>query len=194
MSRKNDLIISVHIHKNAGMNFKKHLMKMFGRKLLLSYGKDEQVLNRFFKSFKVTDYFDKDLEKYDIIHGHFLSNRFDHIDRNLRYATFLRHPVERVVSNYYFFKRNFYKHSPICNMIANGLTLEEYIELKSSKNVQSFFIANRSIEKFDYIGICEDFKRSLLLFDKTFKLKKKYPTIMNITGYFYGRSLKKSMM
>jgi len=167
----NSLIVSVHIHKNAGMNFKKHLIKLFDGSLCLSYGRDERILERFFTKINVPKYKQKDFDSIAIIHGHFLADLFDFLSRDIKYAIFLRDPVERVISNYFFLKRNNYKHSSICTMIAEGLGLEEYAELNSSQNVQSFFMANKSIECFDFVGICEEYEKSVLLFDRLFNLK-----------------------
>ena len=167
----NNLIVSVHIHKNAGMSFKKHLMKKFDEKLHLSYGRDERVLERFFTNSNVSKYRESDFKNVAVIHGHFLADLFDFFSNEIKYAIFLRDPVERVISNYYFFKKNNYPHSPICNMISEGMGLEEYAELNSSQNVQSFFMANKCIEQFEYVGICEEYAKSVLLFDRIFNIK-----------------------
>lgn len=173
------MIISVHIHKNAGMSFKNHLIKIFGSNLLLSYGRDNRVVERFFTKKNILKYIKSDFENITIVHGHFLSDLFDSFSKTNQYAIFLRDPVERVISNYYFFKRNHYKHSPICAMIAEGMSLEEYAMLNSSINVQSFFSANKSIEQFDYVGICEEYKKSVLLFDRVFNVKNSKKNTLN---------------
>ena len=167
----NSLIVSVHIHKNAGMNFKKHLVKVFDGSLSLSYGRDERILERFFTKIHVPKYKESDFDNIAIIHGHFLTDLFDFLEKDIKYAIFLRDPVERVISNYYFFKRNNFKNSHICTMIAEGLGLEEYAELNSSQNVQSFFLANKPIECFDFVGVCEEYEKSVLLFDRLFNVK-----------------------
>lgn len=185
MIEKDRIIVSVHIHKNGGMQFKNFLLKSFGKELCLEYGKDSAVLKRFFSGGqravpKVDDY-----QKYKIVHGHFLANRFDGFE-NIELITFLRDPAQRLVSNYYFFKRNFYNHSPISHMIKDGLTLEQYIELDSSKNVQSFFLANKSIDDFKFIGILEEYESSIKIMKKIFDLK------LNIEGqiFYYKECLK----
>jgi len=177
----NSLIVSVHIHKNAGMNFKKHLIKFFDDSLLLSYGRDERILERFFTKINVPKYNKSDFDNIAIIHGHFLTDLFDFLKRDIKYAIFLRDPVERVISNYYFFKRNNYKNSPICTMIAEGLGLEEYAELNSSQNVQSFFMANKPIECFDFVGVCEEYEKSVLLFNRLFNVKS---SVINNLKYY----------
>lgn len=164
------MIVSVHIHKNGGMQFKNFLLKTFGKELCLEYGKDSAILERFFSGGqrpqpKVDDY-----QKYKIVHGHFLANNFDSFE-NVELITFLRDPAQRLVSNYYFFKRNFYNHSPICHMIKDGLTLEQYIDLESSKNVQSFFLADKSLDDFAFVGILEEYENSIALMKKIFDIK-----------------------
>ncbi|MBE3606333.1 sulfotransferase family 2 domain-containing protein [Campylobacter sp. RM13119] len=179
------MIASVHIHKNGGMQFKNFLLKYFGKELCLEYGKDNAVLERFFSGGKNPEPKVDDYKAYKIVYGHFLANRFDSFD-NIELITFLRDPAQRLVSNYYFFKRNFYNHSPICHMIKNGLTLEQYIDLEGSKNVQSFFLANKSIDDFKFIGILEDYEASIKIMKKIFDLK------LNIEGqlFYYQEYMK----
>jgi hypothetical protein len=165
------LIVSVHIHKNAGMNFKKHILKIFNDSLILSYGRDERILERFFTKTNVPKYKKADFDGIAIVHGHFLADLFDLLATDIKYAIILRDPVERVISNYYFLKRNNFDNSSICTMIAEGLSLEGYAELNSSQNVQSFFMANKSIERFDFVGVCEEYEKSVLLFDRLFNVK-----------------------
>ena len=179
------MIVSVHIHKNGGMKFKNFLMKSYGQKLLLEYGKDNEILKRFFSGGNNPEPNIQNYENYDIVHGHFLANRFDSFP-NIELITFLREPAQRVISNYYFFKRNFYAHSPICHMIKEGLSLEEYIDLDSSKNVQSFFFANKSIQDFKFIGILEEYETSIFLMKKELDIKF---SLQN-QAYFYKEFLK----
>lgn len=162
--------MSVHIHKNGGMQLKNFLLKSFGQKLYLEYGKDNDILERFFSGGKKHNPKVEDYSKYKIVHGHFLANKFDDFN-NIKLITFLRDPAQRVISNYYFFKRNFYNNSPICHMIRDGLTLEEYIELDSSKNVQSFFLANKPLDDFVFVGIIEEYENSINLMKKVLDIR-----------------------
>ncbi|MFW0884358.1 sulfotransferase family 2 domain-containing protein [Candidatus Acidulodesulfobacterium sp. H_13] len=172
------MIVSVHIHKNGGMQFKNFLIKSYGKKLFLEYGKDNEVLKRFFLGGGDNKKPDpKDYKNFDIIHGHFLANRFDHFS-NIELITFLRDPAQRLISNYYFFKNNFYDHSPICHMIKDGLSLEDYINIESSKNVQSFFLANKSIKDFKFIGILEEYAISVFLLKKELNIKFSFQNTM----------------
>ncbi len=163
------------------MNLKKHLIKKFGDKLFLSYGRDKRVLERFFTAVNVPKIKKSDLDNIAVTHGHFLADFFDSHTPEIKYAVFFRNPVERVISNYYFFKNNNFKHSPICKMIADGLSLEEYAKLRSSQNVQSFFMANKPIDRFDFVGICEEYEKSVLLFDRLFDVKG---SIKNTLKYY----------
>lgn len=159
------------------MQFKKFLLKNFGKKLLLEYGEDEEVITRFFSGGKRQPPNYNKYKNIDVVHGHFRANRFDSFE-NIDLVTFLREPAQRLVSNYYFFKRNFYSHSPICHMIRDGLTLSEYIDLDANKNTQSFFLANKNIDDFKFVGILEDYENSLKIMKKIFGLRP------SLDGYF----------
>jgi hypothetical protein len=178
------------------MHLKKLLLKAYGRKLMMEYGKDNDVLDRFFSGGNNLDPKFEQYSKYKIVHGHFLANRFDDF-KNVKLITFLREPSQRVVSNYYFFKKNFYEHSPICHLIKEGLTLDEYVDLESSKNVQSFFMANKKVDDFAFIGILEEYEKSIALFKKmldvNFDLKNEFFYYRKMFEYFLQQNKPKLM-
>jgi hypothetical protein len=128
-----------------------------------------------------------DLARYRIIYGHIGVVWNDIIGPNRRWMTLLRDPVDRVLSQYYFW-RNAVPPSPHLPHVnaAQTLPLNEflasrnYMVLQGNENVQTWFLADdlraryRKVppcdalalakqnlaERFDFIGIADDYASS----------------------------------
>jgi hypothetical protein len=155
------MIVSVHIPKCGGISFQHVLRGIFGkRRLWLNYG--------LFTS--------REGARYDLIppqtrciHGHFLSDTFDEFVPQPELVTWLRHPVERVVSNYYHFLRHPDPGNPCSReLLERRLCLEEFAELEWMRNEATRYMAGKATTDFKFIGIMEKFPESLSLFGATF--------------------------
>lgn len=69
---------------------------------------------------------DSDLEDFDYIHGHFGYRLFHRLKRPSRKITVLRHPVDRVISSYYYY-RELQVNFPIVHFSKNN-SLEDFIK------------------------------------------------------------------
>ncbi|MDQ0350244.1 hypothetical protein J2R98_000047 [Alkalibacillus filiformis] len=66
---------------------------------------------------------------------HIWHNRyFKKLNKRANYLTMLRHPVDRVISTYYYIKQ--YKRDPL-NKIVNSMTLEDFIEKMQDNKVEN---------------------------------------------------------
>jgi hypothetical protein len=84
------------------------------------------------------------LAKMQVLKGHMPFGIHRKLPQPFTYITFLRDPVERVISAYYFAK-NYLLH-PMHRWISK-LTLEEYVRLSPNHNVQTKYLSGR-----DFIG------------------------------------------
>ncbi|MBD3248797.1 hypothetical protein GF336_02015 [Candidatus Woesearchaeota archaeon] len=101
--------------------------------------------------------------KTSCIHGHFSSTTFSDIYPNAQLLSWVRDPIERIISHYYHWKKNLdIKNNHCIKMIRNRLSLKEFIEMPESRNRQSFFI-DQNIDNFNFIGILENFEKSISL-------------------------------
>jgi len=89
-----------------------------------------------------------DYEQYDIIFGHFKYDKYEHL--NLPMFSFVRHPVDRMISHYY--------HYNVAN-IKKGLCPSLIKFSKNWANYMSHMLGD--ISKYRFIGVVEDFKKSL---------------------------------
>lgn len=156
------MIISVHIPKCGGTSFRHVLQDIYGSDLWLNYG---AVFSR---PQATADLLPRGAR---CIHGHFLGDAFDELVPQPDLVTWLRHPVERVVSNYYHFLRSPDLRDACCReLLEKNLSLEQFAELDWMRNEATRYMAGKPAESFRFIGILERFNESLQIFGDTFGL------------------------
>ncbi len=156
------MLISVHIPKCGGITFEHVLRRMFGRRRLwLYYGADPS---------RDDSRPDRQIPAGTVcIHGHFPSDAFDEFVPQPDLVTWLRHPVERVVSNYHHFFRHPDPANPCCRvLLERRLSLEEFAELEPMRNEASRYLAGKPLTAFRFVGITERFSESLEAFGAAF--------------------------
>jgi hypothetical protein len=154
------MLISVHVPKCAGTSFRLLIDKLYGNGVWHNYG----II------------FSKESAKADaiptgtqIIHGHFLADAFDEILPTRRYLTWVRHPVERVVSNYYHFLRSPDMRDDCCRQLHEGkLNMRQFSDLDWMQNEISRYLAGKAFDEFEFVGVSEEFEESMRLFCATF--------------------------
>ena len=172
------LIISVHIPKTGGTTFLEILKAIAEEVLYLDYG--NQIFSPdavYRRGQKVQEPFESitDLELLpgrSVIHGHFHIRKYLGKFPNASYISWLRDPIERVVSHYFFWRRaaeHGFTADPLCNkVISEKMSLMEFAEWERARNVQHRFLAPVGVEHCDFIGIAEEYDRSIKLFQKLF--------------------------
>jgi len=195
------MMISVHMPKTAGMSFYKALEGHFGETLLRDYvyprAEKSNVISEYEKNLfaiknslkhgkhgirrwdyertyrrKLKSYlFDK--REVNIVHGHLrpvkyllLSTRQD-----LKFVTWLRNPVDRVVSHYYYWIKTYKAgRSPALQsrIIEENWSLEQFCFSAEIRNYYCQFLWGFPKENFDFIGITEFFEEDLLYFSKKY--------------------------
>jgi hypothetical protein len=162
-------IISIHIPKTAGTAFYHALKKQYGSALSPSY-KRKHIKTLIEENSQSST---KSFEKYTILHGHV---RLDEVgilypSSTAKLITWVREPVDRLISNYYFFKHRlenpeinpevFEKNKHRINE-----SLLEYARLDDNRNRMAWFLNGINIEDFFFIGVMEYFDQELLTLSK----------------------------
>lgn len=165
------LIISIHIPKTGGTTFSEILKTIAEEIFYLDYGnqvfsptalyRHGQLVQEPFES--VTDL--ELLPGRSVIHGHFRIGKYLKKFPKASYVTWLRDPVERIASQYFYWQRTPLMDDPLCNkVITEKMTLEEFARWEVARNVQRRFLSPTGVESFAFIGITEEYERSLELF------------------------------
>jgi hypothetical protein len=105
----------------------------------------------------------------ECIHGHFLADTFDSLYPDSPVIAFVRHPVERLVSHYHYFRRHPNYPDECCRALhERSLSLLEFADLDWMKNQMTRYFRGRSAGDFAFVGVSECFVESLFLFETTF--------------------------
>jgi hypothetical protein len=113
------IVVFLHIEKTAGMSIRRLLFDIYGR---------DEVLEILYMS---SSYLQDISFKYRAICGHFHANShiYDQLRNPFVHFTVLRDPVERVLSEYYYYREQ-PKHARLYNL-ANKYSLEELLKQES---------------------------------------------------------------
>lgn len=154
-------LISIHIPKTGGTSFYRALQTVYGA---------EQVS----ASFRRRDY-DAVVEaggwaqalpsRLEVLHGHLYYEevRALHRQHNAKVITWLRDPVDRVVSNFSFFKHRllhpeFNPEVAAANAHRKEETLLAYASLEENRNRMSKFMRGLHPKDYFFIGLLESFE------------------------------------
>lgn len=158
----------VHIPKTAGTSFRKTCEQAFGDSAVQrDYGRKQPQTTQPIRDwvYDTPDFFElaRELTTLDcrLLCGHVPLARFVALVGLLNSVTFVRHPVERVLSHFQHCCRH------------NGYTgsLEAFIELPGNQNLQSRLLANAPVEALGFAGVTERYEESLALLNETFGLR-----------------------
>ena len=163
--RKCDLqLLSVHIPKTAGTSFRMILNDAYGKENVcrLDYNskKNKVTVNE-------QPYLEHALpDSYPIIHGHFIPRdvyaKFN-IDPAIPVITWLRHPVEQVISHYYY-QVQLFQEATIdkgVDVIRLQRTLLEFAADPQIRNRSTRQLQGKHIDDYFYVGIVEQFDQDV---------------------------------
>ena len=172
-SKNQNLIVSIHIPKTGGTTFVEVLRKCAEEVLYLDYSQEgglgSTALFRRGKRLKtpfesVIDDLDS-LQGRSVIHGHFAPKKYSGRFPNAIYVTWLRDPAERVVSHYFYWQRSYLPGDARWEqMVMQKMSLEQFAGLDFARDVYFRWFSPSGVERFDFVGIMEEYDRSLELF------------------------------
>jgi hypothetical protein len=193
MTVSGQIVVFVHVPKTAGTTVLQILEREYGADALLTlydstFGDELSTLPA------------ARLAGIRAVAGHFYFGVHQDTSLPCRYFTFLRDPVERIVSHYHFVRGqpDHYLHGA-----ATRLGLREYVEvcggaepnndqtrLLAGRETASpdgtctpemLSVAKRNLDRHDVVGLTEEFDQSLLLLANAFDWRRPYYVKQNVS-------------
>jgi hypothetical protein len=149
------MILSVHIPKTAGVSVRNILKEHYGPGFVLHYWQITDAWGRVL---------DQVPESATCVHGHYHTDALTGRFPGAPLITWVRDPVDRVVSSYFHRLRDPDWRHPVCvELHEKQLSLVQYAALPLVRNEMTRFFGSKKPEHFAFIGIVEDFERSLVM-------------------------------
>ena len=172
------LLVSVHMPKTAGTSLAEALRAHFGPHLHLEYGlvpfnmpRGRRELQALARGWALRH---RIADGRRAIHGHFLPvmYRCALARRPSHFVTWLRHPVERLVSHYAFWRRTSAKATraqPLrYRMVQENWSLERFCLAPEMRNLYRQCLWGFDRSRFAFIGITERYEEDLVRFAERF--------------------------
>ncbi|MBC3764920.1 sulfotransferase family 2 domain-containing protein [Neptunicella marina] len=158
MIQNKSVSLFVHIPKTAGTSLREALVEVYGEKNFVSdYGPQEKitnqlVLNNYYNQKDMYQFIDAGVEA---IYGHFSVSRYLNLSNCLNLITFVRNPLERIVSEYKHVRRY------------SGFegSFDEFISMPRMVNSQSQFLNGVPWSAIGFVGVAEHYEKSIELLE-----------------------------
>ena len=145
----------MHIPKTAGLAFRETLYGQYGKRHVLAVNhidlRNEQQ--------QLRDHYRK---RHRVIHGHLFYHQLRPFQGpGTRLVTWLREPVRRVVSNYYYSITQEFPKRQALDPSLRQLSLREFAERPRRRNVMSAYLEGIDLEELFFFGLQEHYAEDL---------------------------------
>lgn len=118
-----------------------------------------------------------------LIFGHFLAGKYARFNgyyfsrcKGVAYAIFLRDPLQRAISHFFFWKRTAVTgHQVWERFTRENWSLEQFLLSREHTNFQAKFLWRFPLSQFDFVGLTEHFNDSVKMLGCVFPLLKDLP-------------------
>lgn len=173
------MLISLHMPKTAGNSFLQALETYFGEGLRKDYSDMSRIQRYLAGDLSPQEIIGRGIVEFDTsrpptcIHGHFLPAKFltSPGKCEMKFITWLRDPVERLFSHYYYFMRSYDPRTagPLFRKIVEeNWSLETFCFSEEYKNFYSKYLWNFPYDRFGFVGLTEFYEDDLRLFSERF--------------------------
>lgn len=116
------------------------------------------------------------MANYDVIHGHFVADKYIGLFPNSQFITFFREPAQQSISHWRWQSAltdrksdvNKEEHAEVRYWRDLQPTIEEHLEWPFYRDHQSQFMGSLPVEDLAFVGLYEEFEKSLALFRAQF--------------------------
>jgi hypothetical protein len=160
-------LVSVHIPKTAGTSFRHSLLTAYGKKAVarLDIHLEDETIKLNERRFQESQF----PASIKVLHGHFspyLLRKHFALEPKIPFITWLRDPVERVASNYFYLsqrlKEELQEERKQLNILSKmQRSLLEYAQADINRNRMHDFLHGMLLSEFTFVGIQEHFSEDL---------------------------------
>jgi hypothetical protein len=169
-------LVSVHVPKSAGTAFAHVLAQQYGPGFFMDYQRGPihpDLLGQSMKTWRAAQ--KKKARQLPpetrAVHGHFWAGKYDSIFPRAKKIVWLRDPVRRLVSHYYYFKSKPslpHPHPRHRQLHEKNLSLLEFARLPEMQNfITGRWLKDVPLDEFDFVGIQEFFVEDVAILAQT---------------------------
>lgn len=163
------MIIIPHIAKTGGMSFRHYLKATFGPRLYMDYPRMRDQAGSRWRRLVGQCLRQPVPWGTRCIIGHFPATKYAAHFPHAHLGTWLREPVQRVVSHYHYFCRHQKSgREKVAGLAVRPMSLAEFIVQPAMQNVQAKVLRRRPLTDFAFLGITEEYDLGLRLFARIF--------------------------
>ncbi len=171
------MLISVHLPKTAGTSFLAALERHFGESLREDFADRPLNTSASRRKFHALSACLRnalprpDLNGVKCVHGHFLPLKYALLRTSgeKRYIAWMRDPVERLASHYFYWTTEYNPQSAgrlHRRVVEEEWSLERFCLGPEMRNIYSQFLWGFSLSRFDFIGITEFYETEIEQFSR----------------------------
>lgn len=169
------MFISIHIPKTAGTTLAYIFDYGSGRRIMYDYKADYS--NATMDDLAWWQRHKPFIERqFDFIHGHFFYRKYADLFPDADYLACLRHPVERIISQY---NHVVLEANPADwqyrAIVEHGLDLVDYASLEGVPDAQARHLEGRAIEDYEFVFLSETLALSLSAFQARYHFGRQDP-------------------
>jgi len=163
-------IISLHLPKTAGTSFGTSLAAHFGDRYREDYADQcisKSVAQRCEDALAAgVEIAAQGLGDIECVHGHFLPLKYLPLaaTRELTFVTWMREPVARMISHYYYWQESYDEETSAPHhrqVIEQSWTLEQFCLSEQFRNIYTQYLWGFPLDNFAFIGISEHYQQDL---------------------------------